>query len=434
MMSIDPSRGDRIVGLTARRVWDSRGKPTVEAEVALAGGAKGRAIAPSGASTGSGEALERRDGGKRLQRQDVQEALRAIREEIAGALIGRSASDQAQLDQTLIDLDGTPQKSRLGGNATIAVSLAALSAAANNEGQPMWRHLARDAASRIPLPQIQIFGGGMHADRRVTLQDVMVVCPSAGSFAEALEWTAEIYYAAGRLMKESGCLAGVADEGGYWPAFSSNESMLEAAVYAIRATGLEPGVQVGLSLDVAASSFGKGGRYQPVAHGPVLTRAAWLETVEGWLRTFPILAIEDPVAEDDPEGFAALTAAYGSRIHVVGDDLLVTDAARIGRAAEAGWVTAAIIKPNQAGTVSECKRAFDRARASGMAAFVSARSGESEDVSIAHLAVGWGAEILKVGSIARSERNAKWNEVLRIEEALGPRARFAGWQALRCRS
>lgn len=182
MMSIDPSRGDRIVGLTARRVWDSRGRPTVEAEVVLAGGARGRAIAPAGASTGSGEALERRDGGKRLQGQDVQAALRAIREEIAGALIGRSASDQAQLDQTLIDLDGTPQKSRLGGNATIAVSLAALSAAANSEGRPMWRHLSGDAAARIPLPQIQIFGGGMHADRRVTLQDVMVVCPSAEAF------------------------------------------------------------------------------------------------------------------------------------------------------------------------------------------------------------------------------------------------------------
>jgi enolase len=402
--------------------------------VTLSSGAQGRAIAPAGASTGSGEALERRDKGKRLQGQDVQAAIGSIRGEIARALIGLPISDQARIDQILIDLDGTPQKSRLGGNATIAVSLAALNAAAISAGRPLWRYLAGELTPRIPLPQIQIFGGGMHADRRIALQDVMVVCPAAASFAEALEWTAEIYYAAGRLMRESGRLRGLADEGGYWPDFSSNECMLEAAVDAINSAGLKPGAQVGLSLDVAASSFGKAGQYRPSASGPVMTRGAWLKTVEGWLRDFPIFAIEDPVAEDDPEEFAELTAAYGSKVHIVGDDVLVTSAPRIQQAAEGRWVTAALIKPNQVGTISECERAFDLARQSGLATIVSARSGESEDTSIAHLAVGWSAEILKVGSIARGERNAKWNEVLRIEETLGAKARFAGWEALRCRS
>jgi len=425
---------DRIITVKARRVWDSRARPTVEAEVTLAGGASGRAIAPAGASTGSGEALDRRDGGDRLQGYDVQDALASIRDEIAVALTGLSASSQARVDQTLIDLDGTSQKRRLGGNALIAVSLAVLQAAANAAGLPLWRYLLDARTPVIPLPEIQIFGGGMHAGRRIALQDVMVVCPAASSFADALEWTAEIYHAAGALMKRSGRLHGVADEGGFWPDFESNEAMLEAAVAAIRCAGFEPGEDVGLSLDVAASAFGRGGAYSPSPGKPSMGSGEWSDTVEHWLSNFPIFAIEDPLAEDDATGFARFCARNGEGRHIIGDDLLVTDTARIVEAAHDKLVNAALIKPNQVGTVTETKQALDAAHTAGFAAIVSARSGETEDVAVAHLAVGWGAELLKVGSIARGERTAKWNEIIRIEEELGAQARFAGWRALRCKS
>jgi enolase len=424
---------DRIVAVKARRVWDSRARPTVEAEVTLAGGALGRGIAPAGASTGTGEALDRRDHGDRHQGFDVQGALTSLRGEISAAMLGLPASDQERVDQTLIALDGTKQKSRLGGNATIAVSLAVLHAAANAAKMPLWHYLSNGMAPVMPLPEIQIFGGGMHADQRIALQDVMVVCPAASSFAEALEWTAEIYHAAGALMKQKGVLHGVADEGGFWPDFQCNEAMLEAAVAAIVAAGFEPGKQVGLSLDVAASSFGRSGQYRPSSGLPVFGSNEWIGVVEGWLRNFPIFAIEDPLAEDDPVAFARFTERNGSARHVIGDDLLVTDEGRIADAARARLINAALIKPNQAGTITETKRAFDTARRAGLAAIVSARSGESEDVSVTHLAIGWGAEMLKVGSIARGERTAKWNEALRIEEQLGPQARFAGWEGLRCK-
>ena len=423
---------DRIVSIKARRVWDSRARPTVEAEVTLAGGAVGRGIAPAGASTGSGEALDRRDHERRLQGFDVQGALTSVRGEITDALVGLSASDQEKIDQTLVDLDGTKEKSRLGGNATIAVSLAVLHGAAKAAEAPLWRYLLKDTAPVMPLPEIQIFGGGKHADQRVSLQDVMVVCPAASSFAQALEWTAEIYHAAGALMKQKGLLHGVADEGGFWPDFTCNEAMLEAAVAAIVTAGFEPGTQVGLSLDVAASSFGRAGLYRPSGDQPVLGTEAWIALVEGWLREFPIFAIEDPLAEDDAMGFTRFTQANGATRHVIGDDLLVTDEARIALAAETGQVNAALIKPNQVGTITETKRALDAARRAGMATIVSARSGETEDTSVTHLAIGWGSDMLKVGSITRGERTAKWNEALRIEEQLGSEARFAGWGALRC--
>jgi enolase len=415
-----------IRSLVARRIWDSRGRPTVEAEVTLSDGAVGRGIAPAGASRGAREAVDKRDGGKRLGGLDVQNALQAIRMEIAPALAGLDPFDQTSIDATLVALDGAPNKARLGGNALTAVSLAALHAAAASRGLPLWRYCLGDKPAIIPLPEIQIFGGGAHAGRRTDVQDFMVVSPRAKTFAEALEVTAEVYHAAGAIMAERGLLRGVADEGGWWPAFSTNEEALETLMRAIERTGLVPGRDAAISLDVAASEFGRSGRYRLGLEQRELDRDALAEMLLGWCARYPILSIEDPFAEDDDQGFQQFTAAVGDRVQVVGDDYLVTSASRVREAARLRSVNAALVKVNQAGTVSEAKAALDEGRRFGFGTIVSARSGETEDTSIVHLAIGWGAGQLKVGSFARSERMAKWNEALRIEEALGAQARFAG--------
>jgi enolase len=426
--------GTRIVALRGRRVWDSRGRPTVEAEMRLACGAVGRAIAPAGASTGSGEAIERRDAGTRLGGRDVRGAVEAVNGEIAAALAGRDAADQQALDAALCALDGTPQKSRLGGNALVAVSMAALHAAAAAQGKPLYACLLGDReAAVMPLPEIQIFGGGAHAGRRVDIQDFMVVAPGASSFDQALEWTAEVYLAAGALMGERGLLQGVADEGGFWPAFDTNEAALDALMRAIERAGFTPGREIAISLDIAASEFHDGSRYRLARDGRELDSDGMAEMLIAWLDRYPIVSIEDPLGEHDREGLRRFTRAVGDRVQIVGDDFLVTSAERVRAAAALGACNAVLIKPNQAGTVTEAKAAFDAARDSGWGAIVSARSGETEDVTIVHLAIGWGAGQLKVGSFARSERMAKWNEALRIEEALGLRARFAGAEPLRRR-
>jgi enolase len=419
-----------IRSVAGRRVWDSRGRPTVEVEVALACGAAGRAIAPAGASMGSGEAVDLRDGGAAFGGLDVTKAVASVRGEIAAALAGYDAADQKAVDARLIALDGTPNKARLGGNALIATSMAVMHAAASAAGTPLWRYLAAGRKVRIPLPEIQIFGGGAHAARRVDIQDFMVMAPGAGSFAEALDWTAEIYRAAGALMKASGKLAGVADEGGFWPAFASNEEALDTLVLAIEHAGFKPGQDVGISLDVAASEFGREGRYRLALDERALDTGELVALLGRWLDAYPILSIEDPVGEDDVAGFLAFTQAYGHRCQVVGDDFLVTNAVRVRAAAAAGSANAVLIKPNQAGTVYETLAALEAGKAAGFGTIVSARSGETEDVTIVHLAVGWNAGQLKVGSFSRSERMAKWNEALRIEEALGSDAVFAGWEAL----
>jgi enolase len=415
-----------IASVHGRRVWDSRGRPTVEAEVTLAGGTRGRAIAPAGASTGSGEALDLRDGGAVFNGLDVRRAQANISGEIAAALRGAAVTDQIAVDRILLTLDGTPNKRRLGGNAMIATSMAVAHAAANAQGVPLWHYLSNGKPGRLPLPEIQIFGGGAHAARRVDVQDFMVVCPRAASFAEALDITAQVYAAAGKLLAERGLLQGVADEGGYWPAFSSNEEALDMLLRAIERAGFAPGADVAISLDIAASSFGKSGRYRLALEDRELDSDGLIELLGRWIDRYPIVSVEDPVAEYDAEGFCRFTRAFGARVQVVGDDFLVTDAARVRQAAASKAVTAALIKPNQAGTLTETQAALTAARAAGLATIVSARSGESEDVTIVHLAVGWDAGQLKVGSFARSERMAKWNEGLRIEEALGPAARFAG--------
>ena len=418
-----------IVSVIGRRVWDSRARPTVEVEVALADGKRGRAIAPAGASMGSGEAADLRDGGQAFGGLDVRKALASVAGPIAAALKGMDAADQASIDATLLRLDGTNQFAHLGGNASIATSLAVLRASAVSAHVPLHAYLSQGRPVRIPVPEIQILGGGAHAGRRVDIQDFLVVCPSARSFAEALDRTAEVYRAAGRLLRDSGRLHGVADEGGFWPAFSTNEEGLELLLRAIEAAGYTPGEEVHIALDVAASDFGRNGRYKLGLEGRELDRDAMAEMLLGWLDRFPILSIEDPFGEDDPEGFRRFAKAAGSRVQIVGDDLLVTDAARIRHAARESLANCALIKPNQIGTVTGTKAAIDAARDTGMSAIVSARSGETEDTAIVDLAVGWDAGQFKVGSIARGERTAKWNEMLRVEEALGAAAPYAGWGA-----
>ncbi len=418
-----------IESIHARRVWDSRGRPTVEAEVRLRGGAFGRAIAPAGASRGMHEAIDLRDGGPPLGGMDVRNAVSHVNGEIATRLIGMDAQDQRAVDAALIALDGTPTKSRLGGNATIAVSMAVLHAAAAAAGVPLYAYLSQGRPVRLPLPEIQIFGGGAHAGRRVDIQDFMVMALGARSFAQALDMTAEVYRAAGRLMEESGRLQGVADEGGFWPAFNSNEEALGMLVRAIEQAGYVPGEDVAISLDVAASEFGRNGRYTLGLERRELDRDGMVEMLLDWCQRYPIASVEDPLAEDDPEGMRAFTAAVGHRIQVIGDDFLVTNADRVRAAAQARHCNAVLIKPNQAGTVTETHAAFEAGMAAGFGTIVSARSGETEDVTIVHLSTGWDAGQLKVGSFSRSERMAKWNECLRLEEVLGS-AVFAGREVL----
>jgi enolase len=415
-----------IAAIRGRRVWDSRGRPTVEAEVTLRGGAVGRAIVPAGASRGSREALELRDGGSTQGGLDVLRAVAHVNGEIAQGVTGLAADDQAALDARLIALDGTPNKSRLGANATLAVSMAAAHATAAARGLPLYASLGGDEAVLLPMPQIQIFGGGAHAGRRVDVQDFMVVCPGASSFAQALEWTAEVYRAAGELMQARGARFGVADEGGWWPDFGTNEEALETLVAAIERAGYVPGAQVAIALDIAASEFGHDGRYRLGLEGRDLDADALIALLLRWLERYPIVSIEDPLAEDDAAAFARFTQAAGDRVQVVGDDFLVSDAALLRQAAAQGAANTVLLKPNQRGTLSETLAAWRAAQEAGYAAIVSARSGETEDVSIVHLAIGWSVGQLKVGSFARSERMAKWNEALRIEERLGARARFAG--------
>ena len=417
-----------ITALTARRLWDSRGNPTVEAEVTLSGGAVGRAMAPAGASRGTREAIDLRDGGPVLRGNGVGRAVANVRNRIAPSLIGRDACDQTGVDAAMLALDGSPMLEHLGGNATVAVSLAVLHAAAAATGLPLWAHLATVTGSRasIPLPEIQIFGGGAHAGRRVDVQDFMVMVPGAASFDEALQITAEIYHAAGSIMAQKGRLAGVADEGGWWPMFDSNEEALETLTRAIERSGEVPGDRVVIALDIAASEFGTNRRYRLALENRVLDSGQMIDLLAGWIDAYPIASIEDPLSEDDPDGMLAFTQRFGDRLQIIGDDHLVTNAGLIAQAAASGACNAVLIKLNQAGTVSRALDAFNAAKVAGWRSIVSARSGETEDVSISHLAVGLGAGQLKVGAFARSERMAKWNECLRIEEVLGATAFVGG--------
>jgi enolase len=420
-----------IKSIFARRVWDSRGRPTVEAEVILNDGSLGRAIAPAGASKGTREALELRDGGDRFGGLDVMQAIEHVNGEISTALVGTQADNQSALDQTLIDLDGSSNKSRLGANATLAVSMAAAHAMATASGMPLYRYLGNGKIGRLPMPQIQIFGGGAHAGRRVDVQDFMVVCPGATNFAQALEWTAEVYRHAGLLMSQRGSLFGVADEGGWWPDFSSNEQALEMLVLAIERAGFVPGEQVAIALDIAASEFGRQGQYRLGLDSQELDSDGMIEMLLRWVEKYPIVSIEDPLAEDDALGFSRFTKAIGHRLQIVGDDFLVSNSNLIREAANIGAANTVLLKPNQRGTLSETLQAWKVAQELGYSAIVSARSGETEDTTIVDLAIGWNVGQLKVGSFARSERMIKWNHALRIEEQLGAQAHFAGSSVFR---
>ncbi len=408
----------RIAGVQGRRVWDSRGRPTVEVDVTLEGGAMGRAIAPAGASRGSMEAVDLRDGGDAFGGLDVRRAIAGIGAEISNVLVGLDSREQEVVDSALVSLDDTENKARLGGNATVAVSMATAHAAANVIGVPLWQYLGGNNAGPMPLPEIQIFGGGAHAAQRVDVQDFMVIATGAEDFATALDWTAEIYRAAGQIMDEQGLLQGVADEGGYWPAFNTNEAALDNLMVAIERAGLVPGEQVSISLDIAASEIGAAGRYRLGLEKRELDSDALCELLIGWIERYPIVSIEDPLGEDDETGLQKFTAAVGGRVQIIGDDYLVTNAKRVEDAAACGACNALLCKPNQAGTLSEAKAAADAATKAGFGVIVSARSGETEDATIVHLAVGWSAPQLKVGSFARSERMVKWNEGLRVLETL----------------
>ena len=400
-----------IDSANARAIYDSRGRPTVEVEL-RAGAAVGRGVAPAGASTGAHEARERRDADGR----GVSEACAAFTREIAPALIGRDCRDQSDIDRMLIELDGSSQHTRLGGNTSIATSLAVLHTAAAATGEPLWRYLAESNDLTMPLPEIQIFGGGAHAQGRIDLQDIMALPVGAPDWRTALDWCARVYRAAGTLLSDSGNLRGVADEGGFWPDVAGNEAVLDLMVRAIDRAGLRPGDEVAVSLDIAANQFYQGDRYVLKADARDYAPPEWIERLAAWTHRYAVRLVEDPCAEDDRAHYAMFRASVDASI--VGDDLVVTDAVRIRDAARDGLIDAALIKPNQSGTVSGARAALDACRTAGIIPIVSARSGETEDVSIAHLAVGWRAPMIKVGSITRGERTAKWNEGIRIAEQL----------------
>lgn len=410
-----------IARVFGRRVWDSRGNPTVEVEVTLAGGAVGRAIAPAGASRGSREAIDLRDDGTALAGKNVLKAVDNVNQLIAQALFGSDANDQFNVDDVLINLDGTALKSKLGANATVATSMAVMHAAAASREMPLWQHIADLSGQKpsLPLPEVQIFGGGAHAGRRVDVQDFMVMVPGADTFEQVLEITSEIYRAAGKIMASKGRCVGVADEGGWWPVFDSNEEALQILVQSIEDAGEIPGERVVISLDIAASEFSAEGQYHLALEERRLGSEEMIRLLGDWIDAYPIVSIEDPLAEDDREGTVAFTKEFGDRVQIIGDDYLVTNAELVSTAAHDGACNAVLIKVNQCGTVTEAMKCLSTAQQHGFRGVVSARSGETEDVTISHLAVGLGAGQLKVGSFTRSERMAKWNECLRIADQPG---------------
>ena len=422
-----------VESVTSRRVWDSRGHPTIEVEVTTSSGQIGRAIAPAGASRGLREAIDLRDGGNQLGGKNVYNACANVRDIIAPALVGKDVCDQSGIDELMIALDGTPDKSKLGGNAMVATSLAVLHAGSAAQGIPLWKYISGkyETNPSIPLPEIQIFGGGAHAGRRVDIQDFMIMVPGANSFDEVMEITSAVYWAAGQIIEEkTGGVVGVADEGGWWPVFDSNEEALETLMMAIERAGETPGDRVVISLDVAASEFYDGNGYKLSLEDRVLDTGGMIDMLGSWLEKYPIVSIEDALAEQDVSGTIEFTKRFGDRLQIVGDDYLVTNADLVNAAIRDKACNAVLIKVNQAGTVSESVRAFEAARAGGFRSVVSARSGETEDVSITHLSAGLGAGQLKVGSFTRSERMAKWNECLRIQDAPGMGS-FAAGSALK---
>ena len=421
----------RLTGLHALEVLDSRGNPTV-AVTALTDGGSGRAIVPSGASTGVHEAVELRDGDpKRYGGKGVTRAVANVEGEIRRRLDGADVEDQRGIDEAMIELDGTPNKSRLGANAILGVSLAVANAAANAKGVPLYRHLGGEEASLLPLPMANILNGGAHADTSVDLQEFMVCAVGAPTFSEAMRATSEVYHALKNVLKSQGLATGVGDEGGFAPQLPSNEDALKLIVDAIKKAGYEPGAQVAIALDPASSEFYKDGRYVLKGEGRTLDGAGLVELYRGWSGRYPIVSIEDGMAEDDWEGWKHLTDTLGGTVQLVGDDLFVTNVKRLREGIERGVANSILIKVNQIGTLTETLDAIDMARQAGYSAVISHRSGETEDTTIADLVVATGAGMIKTGAPARSERVAKYNRLLQIEAELGEAAVYAGRSKLR---
>jgi enolase len=412
--------------VTGREILDSRGNPTVEVEVLLASGAGGRAAVPSGASTGSHEAVELRDGDGRYGGKGVQQAVSNVNEEIARSVKGVDALDQRGLDAALVDLDGTPNKSRLGANAILGVSLAAAHAAAAETGLPLYRYVGGAGAHLLPVPMMNVLNGGVHADNNIDLQEFMIVPVGAASFAEALRWGAETYQHLKAILKERGLSTAVGDEGGFAPNLPSNEEAVKVLVDAIEAGGRTPGRDLAIAIDAAASEFYRDGRYQLAGEDRSLPAGEFAAYLGRLCDRYPVISIEDGMAEDDWDGWATLTAALGDRIQLVGDDVFVTNETRLDRGIEAGVANAILIKVNQIGTLSETLDTMARASRAAYASVMSHRSGETEDTTIADLAVATGCGQIKTGAPARSDRVAKYNQLLRIEGALGDSARYPG--------
>jgi enolase len=419
-----------IVDVYAREILDSRGNPTVEVDVYTESGARGRAAVPSGASTGEFEACELRDDdASRYGGKGVRQAMANVNGPIADALLGADAADQAAVDQILIELDGTDNKAKFGANAILGASMAGARAAADFFDLPLYRYLGGVGARLLPTPMFNILNGGAHADNNVDIQEFMVVPYAAPTFGEALRAGAEIYHALKNVLKERGLAAGVGDEGGFAPNLGSNEEALQLVVEAITAAGYRPGENVGVAIDAAASSFFGKGKYH--LDGAKLDAAAVVELYGRWLEAYPVISIEDGLAEDDWDGWRLLNEKLGDRVQLVGDDLFVTNLERLQRGIREGSANSILIKLNQIGTVTETVAAVELARRHGMSAVVSHRSGETEDTFIADFVVAVGAGQIKTGAPARSERVAKYNELLRIEEDLAFSAQFAGATTIR---
>ncbi|HEY2943508.1 MAG TPA: phosphopyruvate hydratase [Vicinamibacteria bacterium] len=421
-----------IEAVFAREILDSRGNPTVEVEVTLESGAVGRAAVPSGASTGEREAVELRDGDKkRYLGRGVRKAIASVNDALAGEVVGEDALDQALIDLLMIDLDGTGNKSRLGANAILAVSLAVAKAAAEACGLPLYRYVGGATARTLPVPFMNIVNGGAHADNTLDPQEFMVVPHGASSFAEALRMGTEVFHHLKAILKKKGLATAVGDEGGFAPDVKSSEEALETILEAIRAAGYKPGTQIALALDVAASELHEGKKYVfRKSEGGSKTADQMVAMYEKWVGAYPIVSIEDGMGEKDWEGWKALTEALGSRIQLVGDDVFVTNPEILARGIQERVANAVLIKVNQIGTLTETLDCVALATRSGYACMMSHRSGETEDVTIADLAVATGCGQIKTGSLSRTDRVAKYNQLLRIEEELGPMARFPGRSAL----
>ena len=416
-----------IQSIHAREILDSRGNPTVEVDVVLADGARGRAAVPSGASTGSREALELRDGdAKRYLGKGVQKAVANVNGEIAKAVVGMDAAAQADIDRSMIALDGTETKSRLGANAILGVSMACAHAAAASAGVPLYQYLQGGRTLRMPVPMMNIINGGAHADNSVDLQEFMILPVGASSIAEAVRWGAEVFHALKKVLGSRGLNTAVGDEGGFAPDLGSNQEAIEVILEAIEKAGYKAGQDIYLGIDAASSEFYKDGKYHLSAEGKSLDSAGMIDVLASWVAQYPILTIEDGLDEGDWDGWKLLTERLGKDVQLVGDDLFVTNPKILREGIDKGIGNSILIKVNQIGTLTETLEAIDMAHAAGYSAVVSHRSGETEDTTIADLSVATGAGQIKTGSLSRSDRVAKYNQLIRIEEALGSAVQYAG--------